>query len=178
MEEEKRERRVFCLLVCFLMSNITNLRYHKNSIYAYVYIKQACSQGTFNPITAILYSYHQSFRLRHYIYLEVKTLNSFCILGHSQPQISVILLSITGKLGFRLSRIKHMTENLMRHGFRSGLVHGGVPKTDLFGIFTTEDFDQPIQDWSSEHKERKWLGGGGGGQGEEHQRRKEEVGRS
>lgn len=71
-----------------------------------------------------------------------------------------------------------MTESLMRHGFRSGLVHGGAPKTDLFVTFTREDFDQRIQDWSSEHKERKWLGGGGGGQREEHQRRKEEVGRS
>lgn len=160
------------------MSNITNLRHHKNSIYTYIYIKQACSQGTFNPITAILYSYHQSFRLKHCYLFGSEDSQQFFILGHNQPQISFILLSITGKLGFRLSRIKHMTESLMRHGFRSGLVHGGAPKTDLFVTFTREDFDQPIQDWSSEHKERKWLGGGGGGQREEHQRRKEEVGRS
>ena len=48
-----------------------------------------------------------------------------------------------GKPGFRFSRIKHRTESLMRSGFRTGLVHGGVPKTDMFQISKIEDFEQP-----------------------------------
>lgn len=48
-----------------------------------------------------------------------------------------------GEPGFRLSRIKHRTESVMSTGFRSGLVHGGAPKTDLFGTSKIEDFEQP-----------------------------------
>lgn len=47
-----------------------------------------------------------------------------------------------GKPGFGLSRIKHKTESLMRKSFRSRLVLGGMPKTDLFGTFTIEDSEQ------------------------------------